>query len=615
MTANFKETKLTLMEKGQAVSIHIDTYPDRELAGRIDSFQRGSGQRFSLLPPENATGNYVKVVQRVPVKILFDEPPPADMVLGPRHVRRPHGQGAMSQPNPDLPLSVAGKANPWLVACILSIATFMEVLDTSIANVALRYIAGDLAAGPSQSVWVLTSYLVANAIILPISGWLSNVIGRKRFYMACVALFTVSSALCALAPSLSWLIVFRIFQGMGGGGLAPSEQSMLADSFPPEKRGLAFSIYGVAVVFSPAIGPALGGWLTDNYSWHWIFIINIPFGLISLVLSYFVLVHPARRGEAAQEALRQGPQGRLRRLRAGGALPGHPAGRPRTRARRTTGSARPSSPTCAVISAVSLAVFIPWELTREDPIVDLRLLGNRGFAASCVVMFATGFILYSTTQQIPQLTQDTLGYDATLAGLLISPGGFAILCLMPLVGFLLGKVQPRWLIAWGLLIEAASCYHLSNLTYQVSFDHLMWARIYQAAGIAFLFTPITTVAYVGIPEGKNNEASALINLMKNLGGSVGISAAQAAITEWSQWHQSRLVEHLTPYDDAYRRVLPQLAAATDAGPERLRGYQALYQMAQRQASIPELRGHLLRPGHHGAGHGAAGVFAEERQAG
>ena len=488
----------------------------------------------------------------------------------------------MSQSN--LPLSVAGKYNPWLVACILSIATFMEVLDTSIANVALRYIAGDLAAGPSQSVWILTSYLVSNAIILPISGWLSNVIGRKRFYMGCVALFTVSSALCALAPTLGWLILFRVFQGIGGGGLAPSEQSMLADSFPPEKRGLAFSIYGVAVVFAPAVGPALGGWITDNYSWHWIFIINIPFGLISLGLSYFVLTTPPAEEKQRKKRLSKG----LKIDYVGFALVALCLGSLQVvldKGEEDDWFGSTFITTFAVISAVSFLVFIPWELTRENPIVDLKLLGNRGFAASCVVMFATGFILYSTTQQIPQLTQDNLGYDATLAGLLISPGGFTILCLMPLVGFLLGKVQPRWLIAWGLLIEAVSCYHLSNLTLQVSFDHLMWARIYQAAGIAFLFTPITTVAYVGIPEGKNNEASALINLMKNLGGSVGISAAQTAVTEWSQWHQSRLIENLTPYDYALRKALPQLAAASDAGPERLRGYQVLYQMVQRQTSI------------------------------
>ena len=479
---------------------------------------------------------------------------------------------------------MAGGGNPWLVACVVSIATFMEVLDTSIANVALRYIAGDLAAGPSQSTWILTSYLVSNAIILPISGWLATVIGRKRFYMGCVALFTVSSLLCALAPSLGWLIVFRVLQGIGGGGLAPSEQSMLADTFAPKQRGMAFALYGVAVVFAPAIGPTLGGYITDNYSWHWIFLINVPVGILSLILSHLVLKTPQAETDDREKLLKRG----IRVDYIGFGLVALCLDTLQVvldKGEEDDWFGSTFITVFAVISAVSFMIFIPWELTREEPIVDLTLFGNRGFASASLVMFAVGFILLSTTQVIPELTQNLLGYDATLAGLLLTPGGFAILCLIPFVGFLLGHVQPRWLIAFGLIIEAAACYHLSGITLQVSFNHLMWGRIYQAAGLAFLFTPITTVAYVGIPADKTNQASALINLMRNLGGSFGISLVQTARVEWSQWHQARLVEHLTPYDRAYQQAIPRLAAATHAGPDNMAAYQALYNQLVQQATM------------------------------
>ena len=252
--------------------------------GHVDSIQAGSGAAFSLLPPENATGNFVKVVQRVPVKIIFDTA--AGRLYRPGHVGGADREGAMSETTARRSRTSAARRpdnrNPWLVAVVISIATFMQVLDTSIANVALQYIAGSLAASIDESTWILTSYLVASAVVLPISGWLSGVIGRKRFYMMCVATFTVSSILCALAPNLEMLIFFRVLQGLGGGGMAPSEQSMLADTFPPRQRSQAFALYGVAVIVAPTVGPTLGGWLTDNLSWHWIFLINGPIGVMSL---------------------------------------------------------------------------------------------------------------------------------------------------------------------------------------------------------------------------------------------------------------------------------------------------------------------------------------------
>ena len=336
---------------------------------------------------------------------------------------------------PSLPLSMAGGHNPWLVAVVVSMATFMEVLDTSIANVSLPHIAGSLAAWSDESTWVLTSYLVSNAIILPISGWLANVLGRKRFYMTCVALFTISSVLCGFAPSLAWLIVFRVLQGIGGGGLAPSEQSILADTFPPRKRGMAFALYGVAVVVAPAIGPTLGGWITDNYSWRWIFFINVPVGLLSLALSYLDAGRTTGRNPPAKADAGRGCPRRLHRLRPGRAGPGLPAGRARQGAARRLVRLELHRHLQHRLGASRWCCCVIWELTGDDPIVDLPLLKNREFAAANVVMFAVGFILFGTTQLLPQFVQEVLGYTATYAGLVITPGGFAVMALMPVVGY------------------------------------------------------------------------------------------------------------------------------------------------------------------------------------
>lgn len=489
--------------------------------------------------------------------------------------------------NPGGSLSLAGDRNPWLVAVVVSIATFMEVLDTSIANVALRHIAGSLGAGPDESTWVLTSYLVSNAVVLPISGWLANVIGRKRFYMGCVALFTVSSLLCGMAPSLGWLIFFRVLQGIGGGGLAPSEQSILADTFAPEKRGMAFALYGVAVVVAPAVGPTLGGWITDNYSWHWIFLINVPVGIASLALTHFILKEPPAETARREELRRAG----LEIDYVGFGLIAVGLGCLQVvldKGQREDWFQSEFIILFSIASVVALVALVPWELTRKSPIVDLRLFGDRGFGAASAVMFAVGFVLFSTTQLLPQLVQGLMGYDATAAGLVLTPGGFAVMVLMPFVGFLLGKVQPRTLIALGLVIEAASTYHMTGMSLQMSYAHVAWARVFQAAGVAFLFVPVTSVAYVGVPPGKSAEASALINLMRNLGGSFGISLATTLLARRSQHHQSRLAEHLTPYDEPFRRALQNLSGvldpATDPEAQR-RACATVYQELQRQAAM------------------------------
>jgi MFS transporter, DHA2 family, multidrug resistance protein len=497
-------------------------------------------------------------------------------------VERPDRESAGKADSSGQPLSMAGPHNPWLVAIVVSMATFMEVLDTSIANVSLRHIAGSLAASVDESTWVLTSYLVSNAIVLPISGWLATVIGRKRFYMSCVALFTVSSVLCGFAPSLTWLIVFRVLQGLGGGGLAPSEQSILADTFRPDQRGLAFALYGVAVVVAPAVGPTLGGWITDNYSWHWIFFINLPVGMVSLALSYFVLVEPPAETKHRRQLLARG----LNVDYIGFGLVALGLGTLQVvldKGQRLDWFGSNFIIIFSTISAISLVALVVWELTRDEPIVDLPLFGNRGFAVSWLLMFALGFVLFGTTQLLPQMVQEVLGYTATLAGLAITPGGFAVMAMMPLVGFLLKKIQARSLIALGLIIEALSLFHMSALSPLVAFRDVAWDRVFQAAGIAFLFVPISTIAYLGLPPGKNNSASALVNLARNLGGSFGISLAQTWLARRSQFHQTNLVSHLTPYDPMYRQALDQMQHVFPGG--KRMALAGIYQGVQQQASM------------------------------
>src|SRR5690242_5426593 len=344
-----------------------------------------------------------------------------------------------------------GSINPWVIAITVTLATFMEVLDTSIANVALPHIAGNLSAGQDESTWVLTSYLVSNAIVLPLSGWFSGLIGRKRFYMTCVAIFTVSSFLCGLAPSLGVLVFFRILQGVGGGGLQPSEQAILNDTFPLEKRGMAFAVYGIAVVVAPTIGPWLGGWITDNYSWRWIFYINIPVGIISLLLTSFLVQDPPyMKKMKAREGFRVDYIGiGLISLGLGSMQIILDKGQ------REDWLASGFIQIFAVLMLVGLIAGILWELREKEPVVDLRMLKNRNFAIATTAMFFLGFVLYSSTVLIPQMLQQLLGYTAEMAGLALSPGGAVIMLMMPVVGFLVSKVDTKFLISFE--IGRASC--------------------------------------------------------------------------------------------------------------------------------------------------------------
>jgi DHA2 family multidrug resistance protein len=453
--------------------------------------------------------------------------------------------------------SAAGGHNPYLIAFVVSIATFMEVLDTTIANVALRHIAGGLAVGIDESTYVITSYLVANAIVLSISGWLSTVIGRKRFYMFCVATFAVASLFCGLAWSLESLVFFRILQGLGGGGMATSEQAILADTFPPHKRGQAFAIYGVAVVVAPVIGPTLGGWITDTYSWHWVFLINVPMGLISLFLVGTLVSEPSGADEERARLLKAG----LRIDYIGFALVAVGLGSLEfvlDEGQKNDWFGSNMIVGFALASAFCLLALIPWELTREDPIIDLRLLGRRQFGACWLVMLGTGAVLISTTQFLPQILQTEFNYTAMLAGLALSPGGIATLMMMPIVGRLVSVVQPKYLIVVGGTIVTLAMWHLTGLNGDITYGYAAFSRVILGLGLPLLFLPVTTASYDGVPPDKTNQASALINVARNIGGSMGVALAQTTFAQRQQFHQNRLIEHISPSDVGYQQTLDAL---------------------------------------------------------
>jgi MFS transporter, DHA2 family, multidrug resistance protein len=495
----------------------------------------------------------------------------------------------MRSPGWDASRSAAGDRNPWLVAVVVSIATFMVVLDTAIANVALRYIAGSLAASVDESTWVVTTYLIANAVVLPASGWLSNVLGRKRFYMICVALFTLSSLLCGLAPNLSALILFRILQGLGGGGMPTSEQAILADTFPPAKRGQAFALYGIAVIVAPTVGPTIGGWITDNFSWHWIFFINVPIGIASLVLVEIFVDEPEILEREREERLAGG----LKVDWVGFLLIAATLACLEVVLDRGQIDDWFKSNTIvlfSILAAISFALFIPWELGQEDPIIEIRLLFHRQFGMSFFVMLMIGAILFGSNQIMPQLLQTSFPYTAMLSGMAMMPGGIAMLVMMPIAGQVTGRFQPKYLITIGLAGIAFSMWYSTSLTPDASFDYFGWLRVYQSIGLPFLFIPINTVAYDGLPANKTNQASALMNVARNVGGSIGISLANVVLVQREQFHQSRLVENTIPSSSAYQTTLQQvtkyfMSQGASAGDAHNQAIGFFGQMLQSQATI------------------------------
>ncbi len=478
--------------------------------------------------------------------------------------------------------------NPWVIAITVTMATFMEVLDTSIANVSLPHIAGSLSASVEESTWVLTSYLVANAIILPLSGWLSSIFGRKRFYMCCVAMFTISSALCGLATNLEQLVFFRVLQGLSGGGLQPSEQAILVDTFPPAKRGMAMAVYGFAILTAPVLGPTLGGWITDNYTWRWIFYINVPVGCLSLLLSGMILEDPPY--QKAQRAARRGQPFRIDLIGIGLIALGLGALEVVLDKGQTEDWLHsPFIVRLAVVAVVSLVAAVIWELRHPDPIVNLRLFRDRNFSFAAIGVFFAFAVLYGSTVLLPQMLQTLMGYTAFQAGLVMSPAGIATMLEMPIIGILLSRgADARWLIATGLGVVAAASFWMSGLNLDVAPSQVIWPRIVQTMGAGLLWVPINTAAYAYIAKNQVNNASGLFNLIRNEGSSVGVALSTTLLQRRAQFHQFRLTEHVSALGRETTTWLGQLTQAAQAGGAdpvlaRSRGLGMMYGMVQRQA--------------------------------
>lgn len=452
--------------------------------------------------------------------------------------------------------------NPWLVAFTVTMATFMEVLDTSIANIALPHIAGSFGASYNEATWVLTSYLVSNGIILPISAWLATRVGRKRYYMFSVGLFAASSFMCGLAPTLGALVFFRVVQGAGGGGLQPSEQAILADTFPGSQRGMAFAIYAMAVVLAPAIGPTLGGWLTDNFSWRWIFYINVPISIVSLIMSQryvedppYLEVERAKRAGAPIDYIGLGlvalGVGTLQMVMDKGQeldwFGSHLI---------TVGT---------IVATLILICWVIWEWRHPHPIVELKLFKHRNFAAAMFSMFVLGTVLYGTTVLLPEFTQDLLGYPATLAGEALAFGGFLMMVTMPIAGALTARVDSRALLAVGYGATSIGLYYMAtHLTLGIDFVTVSLLRVYQVSGLALIFIPSNLLCYVGIPVEQNNQVSSMMNFVRNIGGSIGIAVVSTMVTRASQTRQAYLSANMQNGNPRFRQMIDGLAATLRA---------------------------------------------------
>ena len=438
--------------------------------------------------------------------------------------------------------------NPWLIAITVTLATFMELLDTAIANVSLPHIAGGLATSYDESTWVLTSYLVANAVVLPLSAWLSRVFGRKNYYMTCVALFSVSSLMCGLAPSLGLLVLFRVLQGIGGGGLAPVEQAILVDTFPADKRAAAFALYSMAIVTAPAIGPPLGGWITDTFSWRWVFFINVPIGIVSLLLTSRIVSDPPafkREVEAARQS------GKLKVDYIGILLIALGFACLEVvldRGQREDWFESQFITTFFVIAIAALVIAIVWELRHPDPVVELGLLKERNFALANSFYFLFGFVLFGSTVLIPQMLQSLYGYTATDAGLVLGPGAMVIVLMAPLIVQLVKRISVAWLIGLGFTILGAAMWYFASFNLATDYRSEALARAVQGFGIAFLFVPTSQLAYSFLPKNKNNKASSLTNLFRNQGGSFGIAFVTTILERRTQFHRSVLASHITSSD-------------------------------------------------------------------
>ncbi len=476
--------------------------------------------------------------------------------------------------------------NPYLIAVTVTLATFMEVLDSSIANVSLPHIAGSLGATYQQATWILTSYLVSSAIVLPVSGWLSTVLGRKRFYMTCVALFTGCSFLCGIAPSLPVLILARVLQGIGGGGLQPSEQAILADTFPAEKRGMAFALYGMAVVVAPAIGPTLGGWITDNFNWHWIFFINLPVGALSLFLTSRLVEDPPWIAREKRSGINIDYIGLALIVIGVGCFQ-----YVLDKGQESDWFASSLIRTMFIIGVPTLLGFFLWEWFHNDPIVDVRLVKNRNFGTAVFFSFTLGMVLFGSTVLIPEFLQASLGYTAERAGMALSPAGFVLMFMMPVAGWIVStKVDPRLLISIGFLGTAVALYRMTIISLQIDFHTIVLLRMTQVVFMPLIFIPISTLNYIGVPREKNNQVSGISNFARNLGGSIGTSLLSVFLARQNQIHQVTLTSHTSHSDPNFEQWLTGLksvflAQGYDAATAGQKALAAAYGTVQAQANV------------------------------
>jgi MFS transporter, DHA2 family, multidrug resistance protein len=482
------------------------------------------------------------------------------------------------------PLPGAKVFSPWVVAVVVTIGTFMEVLDTSIANVALPHIAGSLSASLDEGAWVLTSYLVANAVVLPISGWLSSILGRKNYFILSVTLFTVFSAACGFAPTLGLLVLFRVAQGLAGGGLQPSVQAILADSFSPQKRGMAMSLYTIAILVAPVLGPTAGGWITDNYSWRWIFYINIPIGILCVFFTRIVLEDPPFMKEAKERA---------RKLSVDWAGLGFISIGLATleivldKGQELDWFGSPFIVFFASVSLIAIAGAIYWELKCSNPIANLRLFKERNFLFCCILILGFYAALYASTFLLPNFMQEMLGYSATTSGMVFSPAGLCTMIEVPIVGYVLTRgYDPRKMVFFGLVVVASSFWWMSSLNLDIAERDIILPRIVQVLGAGIVTVPVSTIIFRFLPKTESSQAAGLYALMRNEGGSIGIALVSTMLQRKAQLHQQILGENLTASSSLMRQYIARTGASPgNVADHRYLAMANLYSTMQRQAML------------------------------
>lgn len=444
--------------------------------------------------------------------------------------------------------------NPWLISGVATLATFMEILDTTIVIVALPHIAGNMGVGQDASTWVVTAYLLCNAVVIPFSPWMSSLFGRRNFYLVCVVLFTVSSLLCGIAPTFGLLVCFRLLQGLAGGGLLPCTQAILVDTFPAHRRGMAMAMYSLVVVIAPTIGPTLGGWITDHYSWRWIFLINIPVGSISLFLaSKFITDPPYLPRRRGGDRFKIDYIGFILIVIGLGGMQ-----LTLSIAERKGWFESSTVVLLALTSLVALVVAVLWELKHKDPLVNLRLLKDRNLSAALLLFFVFGLPFYGSMILYPIFLQGLLGYTAVWSGLAVSPGGLVMVFMMPIVGWLMMRLDPRKLASIGLVILAVALFFMSRFNLESDFRTIILTRMLQSFGISMIFVPVSTLAYTYVAAEARNSASSLVSLARNVGAGIGIAFVANALQRREQMQQNNLVQYMSPYEPAYNGAFERL---------------------------------------------------------